>query len=107
MEHVSMSAFDPIFFLHHTNLDRLWTEWQSRDTKRLTAMGGPRVAPQAPFGDAQPASLGYDAFIPYFGDRSNVTTLRHNMWMAGIVPNITVADAMNVENAGMCIKYDK
>ena len=107
MEHVSMSAFDPVFFLHHANLDRLWTEWQSRDTKRLTAIGGPLIAPQKMFGEAQPASLGRSAFFPYFGDGTNVTTLHHNMWMAGIVPNVTVADAMNVENDGMCIKYDQ
>lgn len=107
MEHVSMSAFDPVFFLHHANLDRLWTQWQSRDTKRLKAMGGPRIAPHTLFGEAQPASLGLSAFVPYFGDKGNVTTLNHNMWMAGIVPNITVADAMDVEYEGMCIKYDK
>lgn len=70
-------------------------------------MGGPRVGPQTPFGDAQPASLGPDAFIPYFGDTGNVTTLHHNMWMAGIVPNITVAAAMNVENDQMCFKDDR
>lgn len=105
MEHVSFSAFDPIFFLHHTNLDRLWTQWQSRDVARLTTMGGPLVAPETPFGDAQPSFLGVDAFVPYFGDNGNTTTLNHSMWMAGIVENITVADAMNVENEGMCIEY--
>lgn len=105
MDHVSMSAFDPVFFLHHANLDRLWTQWQSRDTKRLKAMAGPRIAPHTLFGEAQPASLGLSAFVPYFGDKGNVTTLNHSMWMAGIVPNITVADAMDVEYEGMCIKY--
>ena len=49
--------------------------------------------------------LGVDAFVPYFGDNGNTTTLNHSMWMAGIVENITVADAMNVENEGMCIEY--
>lgn len=107
MEHVSFSAFDPIFFLHHANLDRLWMQWQARDTKRLTAIGGPVTAPYTLFGEAQPRSLGLDAFVPYFGDGGNVTTLKHSMWMAGIVPNITAADAMSVENDGICIKYDK
>ncbi|PYH96444.1 Di-copper centre-containing protein, partial [Aspergillus ellipticus CBS 707.79] len=105
MEHVSFSAFDPIFFLHHTNLDRLWTQWQSMNTTRLTAMGGPLVAPAAPFGTAQPSFLGVDAFVPYFGDNGNITILNHTLWMAGIVDSITVADAMSVDNEGICIKY--
>jgi tyrosinase len=107
MRHVSLSALDPVFFLHHANLDRLWAEWQSKDANRLTAMGGPLIALQALFSDAQPSSLGPDAFFPYFGDEGNVTTLRHNMWMGGIVPNITVADAMDIDGDKICIKYDK
>lgn len=102
-----MSAFDPIFFLHHTNLDRLWTEWQSKDPRRLKAIGCPRIAPHTLFGEAQPMSLGLGAFVPYFGDKGNVTTLKHNMWMAGIVKNITIADAMDVNAEDMCIRNEK
>jgi tyrosinase len=25
----NMSAFDPVFFLHHCNVDRIWAEWQA------------------------------------------------------------------------------
>ncbi|KAI9665086.1 MAG: hypothetical protein M1821_006534 [Bathelium mastoideum] len=32
---------DPIFFLHHTNLDRLWSKWQHvNSAERLTAYSG-------------------------------------------------------------------
>lgn len=27
--HLSLAAFDPLFFLHHTNVDRLWAYWQA------------------------------------------------------------------------------
>jgi len=27
---VGLSAYDPMFFLHHANVDRLWEEWQAR-----------------------------------------------------------------------------
>ena len=37
-----MSSVDPIFFLHHGNLDRLWDVW----TRRQTALGRPAL-PQA------------------------------------------------------------
>ncbi|RAL02873.1 uncharacterized protein BO80DRAFT_443124 [Aspergillus ibericus CBS 121593] len=105
MEHVCFSAFDPIFLLYHTTLDQLWPQWQFRDVSRLTAMGGPLVAPAVMLGEAQPSFLGVDVFVPYFGDNGNTTTLNHRMWMAGIVENITVADAMSVEIEGMCIQY--
>jgi tyrosinase len=33
--------YDPVFFLHHTNLDRLWWHWQMKDPKtRLQAYNG-------------------------------------------------------------------
>jgi hypothetical protein len=28
------SAFDPIFYLHHSNVDRLWAIWQHLQMKR-------------------------------------------------------------------------
>jgi hypothetical protein len=34
---------DPVFFLHHTQVDRLWWIWQQRDPgRRLHEFSGPR-----------------------------------------------------------------
>lgn len=39
------SPGDPLFYLHHTWLDKLWADWQARDkSKRLTEIGGNNVA---------------------------------------------------------------
>src|SRR5687767_3193593 len=35
------SPGDPLFYMHHTWLDKLWWDWQALDLdERLTAMGG-------------------------------------------------------------------
>ena len=59
---VSLSPGDPVFWLHHTYLDKLWWEWQSLNlSSRLTDLSGPNVDPimsggLPPFG-ADPTSL--------------------------------------------------
>lgn len=47
MQNGVSSPGDPLFYLHHTWLDKIWWDWQSKDkTKRLTEMGGPNVGPE-------------------------------------------------------------
>ncbi|KAI5790277.1 hypothetical protein EDC01DRAFT_616541, partial [Geopyxis carbonaria] len=39
---VYIGSVDPLFYLHHTNLDRIWWEWQQKDPKkRLKEVSGP------------------------------------------------------------------
>ncbi|KAI8224351.1 Tyrosinase-like protein orsC [Colletotrichum sp. SAR 10_86] len=39
------SPGDPLFYLHHANMDRLWWSWQSKNlSTRLTEISGPIVA---------------------------------------------------------------
>jgi len=41
MQDVNLSPGDPIFYLHHTYLDKLWWDWQSQDlSKRLVEITG-------------------------------------------------------------------
>lgn len=38
------SPGDPLFYLHHTWLDKLWWDWQAQDLpRRLEDMGGENV----------------------------------------------------------------
>lgn len=41
----------------------------------------------------------------YFGDGGNVTTLNHNLWMAGLIPNVTVGDVMDLGGEVICAEY--
>ena len=46
MVNLKLSPGDPLFYLHHAWLDRMWWKWQSLDrSTRLTAMGGPNIPP--------------------------------------------------------------
>ncbi|KAK2011781.1 Di-copper centre-containing protein [Colletotrichum eremochloae] len=105
MDDVSLSPADPMFFMHHTNLDRLWWEWQSKDTSRLTDIGGPNIASPTFLAQVQPKILPVSAFAPYFEDGGNTTTLNHVMWMAGTAENITIAEVMDIKSDAICVEY--
>lgn len=84
-------ASDPVFYLHHANLDRLWWSWQSKDLNtRLSDMSGPLF--QFDYGNERG------------GNATLATTIR-----LGQSVNITlsVGDVMNIEGNILCYKYDK
>ncbi|KAH8749491.1 amino acid transporter [Diaporthe sp. PMI_573] len=101
------SPGDPLFFLHHANLDRLWWEWQSVDlSTRLEDMGGSNI-PATAFLDAYNLTSPGPEFTEYSGDGGNVTTttLNHTLWMVGLIPNKTIADVMDLGGDLICAEY--
>ncbi|KAL4933212.1 putative amino acid transporter [Aspergillus undulatus] len=87
---------DPIFYLHHAYLDKLWWEWQLADLPtRLSDMGGPNVPPQFILDTVQ-LKAPSKAVTDYSGDPGNETTLEHVLWMNGFLPNVTVAEVMDI-----------
>ncbi|TDZ15806.1 N-acetyl-6-hydroxytryptophan oxidase ivoB [Colletotrichum orbiculare MAFF 240422] len=105
MDDVSLSPADPLFFMHHTNLDRLWWVWQSKNESRINDMSGRNVAVGGILVTNQPKILPVSAFQPYFEDNGNVTTLNHVMWMAGTAENITIGEVVDVNSDAICIEY--
>ncbi|KAI3322651.1 Di-copper centre-containing protein [Xylariaceae sp. AK1471] len=122
MMNLLLSPGDPVFYLHHGYLDRLWWEWQSHNvTTRLTDIagnntinltlppGGFNFTGPPPFGGGFPFNFTMPppnkAFEDYFNDGGNVTTLNHTLWSAGIVENITIADVMNPAEGFVCADY--
>ena len=75
---------DPLWFLHHSQLDRLWWIWQQADRKRrLTAYSGK-------------ADNNTDA----------AASLTDVMDYGGFVPNIQVSQLMDTSSGLLCYKYE-
>jgi tyrosinase len=76
-----MGITDPIFYLHHSQLDRLWWLWQQRDLQnRLHDYNGE-------------------------GDSDRNVTLQDTLPLAGLDEDITVLSIMGTESGGMCYRY--
>ncbi|KAM0795551.1 hypothetical protein BDR22DRAFT_883005 [Usnea florida] len=74
---------DPVFFLHHTQLDRLWWKWQQIDRQaRLKDYSG-----QA-------------AYTSRFDAR-----LRDPLPLGDLAPDVRVEDVMNTESEPFCYTY--
>ncbi|KAF9553969.1 tyrosinase [Agrocybe pediades] len=78
------SPGDPIFYLHHTNLDRIWWIWQNLSPSHLYAISGPSSVtnPTAP----------------------NVT-LDFTLLMGTLEETMSIRDVMDIGNTHMCYTY--
>ena len=79
---------DPIFFLHHTQIDRLWWLWQQVDPeKRNYEYSGIRTQDQ--FDGVTPPEAELDDWLP----------------MRGLVADLQVKDLMVTESELLCYTY--
>ncbi|KAK3344535.1 hypothetical protein B0T25DRAFT_616283 [Lasiosphaeria hispida] len=118
------SPGDPVFYLHHTWLDKLSWEWQARDLPaRLHDISGRNVPAEfvgLPSHDSAGLPLFYpnaDQFLPAEtlrpppdvprpeGDPGNATTLAHVLNMFGVVPNAIIRDVMDIAGPLLCYEY--
>ncbi|KAL6853090.1 hypothetical protein ACO1O0_007643 [Amphichorda felina] len=84
------SPTDPVFFLHHANLDRVWWSWQKRDLpNRLKDISGPIY------------------LMDYTNSQGGNVTLEFEMTMGVNAKNITVGDTMDIMGDTFCFTYDK
>ncbi|KAL1859478.1 hypothetical protein Daus18300_009623 [Diaporthe australafricana] len=103
---VSASPAEPLFFLHHTNLDRLWWNWQQASPDdRTYDIGSERNIPLYSYASSMNFSYPSSSLIDYSGDDGNITTLNHVLWIAEIVPNVTINDVMDLSGSTICAEY--
>ncbi|PTB41893.1 hypothetical protein M441DRAFT_57967 [Trichoderma asperellum CBS 433.97] len=91
------SPGEPLFYLHHCNVDRLWNLWQHFDwLNRKYDISGPNTSYAYP----------YDFFgpKPYYN-----ITLNYPMDFQGLLTTKsqirTTGDAMDIQGNGLCYKY--
>lgn len=75
---------EPLFFLHHTQVDRLWTKWQQEDLSRRE----------------------FDYSGPILNSQNQIVnaTLDDMLVMGGLAEDLRVRDVMST-NGRLCYKY--
>ena len=48
MGNIPTAPCDPVFFMHHANIDRLWSEWQAANPGKNPSLPGPSPGPNSP-----------------------------------------------------------
>ncbi|KAK8084161.1 Monooxygenase [Apiospora saccharicola] len=80
----SSSPNDPLFFLHHANIDRLWSQWQQADL------------------EARVKDITDDKTFPVDGTKSTVDDVMPYM---GLAADIKISDVMTTQNDLLCYTY--
>ncbi|KAH8809364.1 putative tyrosinase [Xylogone sp. PMI_703] len=74
---------DPLFFLHHGQLDRLWWQWQQMDPSRRL----------------------YDYSGLYETGNTVKATLKDTLSLGGLANDVTVGDVMDTQGGFLCYRY--
>lgn len=115
------SPGDPVFYLHHSFVDKLWWDWQERDPEnRMYDIGGPNAQtpeegfPEIPgnmteedekvFGEMNDEQKALEESGTR-GDDGDQVTLSHVLTTLGIIPEIVVEDIMNTRGGYLCYEY--
>jgi tyrosinase len=78
----TVAPYDPVFFLHHTQLDRIWWRWQQAHPEHSNAYSGPSSH------DSNDAAS-MDDLLPY----------------GELAKSLPVRDVMSTESDLLCYRY--
>ncbi|KAH9484983.1 Tyrosinase P [Psilocybe cubensis] len=83
MSNFYSSPGEPLFYLHHANLDRIWWKWQSSAPSRVYEISGPSSKE----------------------DPSEQVTLDFILLMGSLGPSVTIRDVMDIHAEPNCYTY--
>ncbi|KAF8495782.1 Di-copper centre-containing protein [Russula emetica] len=90
------SPNDPLFFMHHATVDKIWYDWQNRNPASVKSFFGgsvERLANQsdiAQYPTGGPPYLTLDSIIP----------------ADGLFPEVTIGDVLNTTGGYLCYVYE-
>lgn len=80
-------VLEPLFFLHHAQIDRLWWLWQQKNpSKRLSEYSGEHMH--------------------YKEQGSRKVKLNDTLAMMGLAADVKVRDVMDIHNDRLCFTYE-
>lgn len=85
------AASDPIFYLHHANVDRAWWSWQKRNlTERVRDISGPIVN------------------FDWENEQAGNVSLKHPIFIGETVRlEAVIGDMMHIQRGMLCYGYDE
>ncbi|RPA77400.1 Di-copper centre-containing protein [Ascobolus immersus RN42] len=89
---VYTSNTEPLFYLHHTNMDRIWNKWQNANPSKRTFDISLTMFPRNTFLQPKPAPAG------------NVT-LDFEINLGGLAGSVTMRDIMDTKSGINCYEY--
>ncbi|KAF8470980.1 Di-copper centre-containing protein [Russula ochroleuca] len=90
------SPNDPLFFLHHAMVDKIWYDWQSRDPGNVNSF----------FGGSVPSLESVDAYSKYPNGGPPFLSLDSIMTADGLFQEVTIGDVMNTTGGYLCYVYE-
>lgn len=85
---------DPIFFVHHAQIDRLWWKWQQRHRQEEDKEEGPQTRLHA-----------YDSIARHPDSVAAAVSLNDPLELFGLGEDKRVEDVMSIRSALLCYKY--
>ncbi|KAH9974194.1 Di-copper centre-containing protein [Russula vinacea] len=92
----SWTPNDPLFYLHHAMVDKIWYDWQKRDPVNVKSFSGGSVQQTGSFAaytqypNGGPPYLSLDSIIP----------------ADGMFPEVTIGDVMDTTGGFLCYVYE-
>lgn len=97
MSDIYASAGDPMFFMHHNYIDRMWWNWQvANASSRMFDVSGNNF--NTTFLEET------NAVLP--ASVAQNTTLDYVITVADIIPSVTIETVMNIQGGYLCYEYD-
>ncbi|KAI0299582.1 hypothetical protein BC826DRAFT_1102698 [Russula brevipes] len=87
---------EPLFFMHHAMIDKVWSDWQHRNPENAKSF----------FGGSVQAIQSLDSYNKYPNGAPPFLSLDTIMPSDGLFPEVTIGDVLNTTGGVLCYVYE-